>query len=439
VAAEDPTPSDADEYVYVMRHARHDRGALDADAIRRVRGAATRLREWLEVHPSIVEVAYSKDPEVLSTVTSLVDTAMRDGRASGDSRSGPPATFRLATTDEQPPHTAPDIGNWSGWRVSRKSGTKGEKGWLPPPAADDGKSRCWPVPSFGPQTKDHDSGLSAYEPLETILGPIRTWLRGPRDPAGATSRLFVGNDPIVSRLTADLTGRSIALAHSELACLQRRSPSWIRKAVGKIIPSVEEYPRYQLVWTAAPYDDEEVDGIVGKIKSKMTTAASLGTVITGLLVFLLESGSETRSWWSWASLMLFVGAAALYFVTMFFYDSLSLPPRFWAPGKSAGHRAKHRWLLRPLRRFRRGRRRLLRPPSSTARVLAETMMHTWSWLFLPATVFTGLGVAMLVADMAFGSTREAMIESEHVVGALLYLLALGLYSAAHRPNLGASD
>jgi hypothetical protein len=420
-----------------MRHARHDRGTLDADAIRRLRGAATRLQEWLEVHPSIVEVAYSKDPEVLSTVTSLVDTAMRVGRAPGNGRSGPPATFRLATTDEQPPHPAPDMGNWSGWRVRRGSGTKGEKGWLPPPAADDGKWRSWPVPSFRPQTKDHDSGLSAYEPLETIIGPIRTWLRGPRDPAGATSRLFVGNDPIVSRLAADLTDTSIALAHSELACLQRRSPSWIRKAAGKI-PMVKN-PEYQLVWTAAPYDDEEVDGIVGKIKSKMTTAASLGTVITGLLVFLLESGSETRSWWAWASLMLFVGAALLYFVTMFFYDSLSLPSRFWAPGKSAGHRTKPGWLLRSLSRIRRGRSRLLRPPSSTARVLADAMLHTWSSLFLPATVLAGLGVAMLVADMAFGSTGEAMIESGHVVGALLYLVALGLYAAAHRPNLGASD
>jgi MFS family permease len=202
---------------------------------------------------------------------------------------------------------------------------------------------------------------------------------------------------------------------------------------------MEGYPKYQLLWTAAPYDDEAVDGIVGKIQSKMTAAASLGTVITGLLVFLLTSGSETRSWWSWASLMLFVGAAALYFVTMFFYDSLSLAPRFWAPGQSAGHRTKHQWLLRPLRRIRRGRTRLLRPPSSTARVLAEAMMHTWSSLFLPATVLTGLGVAMLVADMAFGSTGEALIESKHVVGTLLYLLALGLYAAAHRPNLGASD
>ena len=64
-----------------------------------------------------------------------------------------------------------------------------------------------------------------------------------------------------------------------------------------------------------------------------------------------------------------LAALVLYLMTVFAYDQLQMPPKFWAESLPV---KKTSWLPQ-------------RPPSSFAWVLYRNMMRTWYTLFVPAT------------------------------------------------------
>ena len=71
-------------------------------------------------------------------------------------------------------------------------------------------------------------------------------------------------------------------------------------------------------------------------------------------------------------------AEVLYLSSIYAYDSLLMPSRFWAEGEGVGEAA---WVPQ-------------RPPSSENYVLYSNMLRIWNWLFTPATyaLVGGLGL-----------------------------------------------
>ena len=183
-------------------------------------------------------------------------------------------------------------------------------------------------------------------------------------------------------------------------------------------------PSGRLEWTVAPGEKEAIDELRAKIKSKMEVAKLLGGFMSLVLgAVLLAPGrlrelSEGGDAWAVAvAAVSFLLAIGLYLRTMYAYDTLLMPIRFWGDGLPGSRRP--RWLVR-------------RPPSSAAWVLYQNMMHVWTFLFTPATVAVIIGMLAL-AYAAFEPTwGEAL-----VVGALL--VAVAGYALRRGPVLGSQD
>lgn len=120
----------------------------------------------------------------------------------------------------------------------------------------------------------------------------------------------------------------------------------------------------------------------------MQVAGVLGAVVAAALVFLLQNLFEVQGpkgdmpivlrYVSALSLFL---ATSLYLTTLFFYDRLMMPPRYWNEGE--------------LKRSKRSTRLVRRPPSSATWVVYQNMTRIWSWFFNSACGFLLLGVMLL--------------------------------------------
>jgi hypothetical protein len=125
-------------------------------------------------------------------------------------------------------------------------------------------------------------------------------------------------------------------------------------------------------------------------------------------------------------------ATGAFVVTMFFYDGLLMPVRYWAPmPDEESWLARRRWY----RLFGTGQDPR-RPPSSAATVMFHGMQRVWSALFVPAAVAAGLGTGATAVALAKpeGGWWYALIASALGVASVLALLAL-----AGRPQLGTTD
>jgi MFS family permease len=195
------------------------------------------------------------------------------------------------------------------------------------------------------------------------------------------------------------------------------------------------------LWAISDDTEEDKDAIRAKIKSKMTTAGALGTVIIGLTTFLLQHTlQEKPAAWHWLAFAALGASAALYFATLFLYDTLQMPTQYWAsnipsvtPIRKAPRRA---W-----ERLRRGKPVLQRPPSATARVLQTNMVQIWKWIFTPATILAGVGVALFALGTTVNGRNDVLnVHLWHVLTAIVGLTALvAAWVAWQRPRLGASD
>ena len=203
----------------------------------------------------------------------------------------------------------------------------------------------------------------------------------------------------------------LALAHAEVAAIELGGTR-------------EGRPCGRLLWTVAPDDSEAIDELRAKIKSKMETAKLLGGLITlALGGIVLDPGRIDElsrggdRWAVYVAAVSFLVAIGLYLRTMYAYDALLMPRRYWSGGEAGRSRA--RWLM-------------ARPPSSAAWILYQNMLRVWTYLFTPATaaVITGL-LALAYAALEPGLLEGAVAAS--------VLAGVAFYAARRGPALGAQD
>ena len=437
-------PHDTPRYLFLMRHAQHQEGQLTEAGLAHMRSLAMRFSEWVQAEwrnqrQQTVRVwLTSASTEVQETA----DVLTRDVLAHiqrGESQAEP-----------YPFDCADPAGH------SRGRSGNGRPSWMPAL-----------VPSSLTNNHDFVQVLSAYSPDKQAFQDLCTWLessctekqpeasRAEKQPEASRAEkqpeasriegqparrtemdapLLVGNDPLIGWVASQLTRRGTPVARGELLCLVRQ------RGLGT---------RWRLLWTLSDDDETAAEAIRTKIKSKMTTAGALGTVIVGLTTFLLQNSLQKHpTLWQWLAFAALALSAGLYFASLFLYDTLQMPPRFWssrppsrppessqAPGQSQKARSRQAiWA-----HLRHGRPTVARPPSSTARVLQASMMQVWNWIFTPATVLAGAGVACLALGAATHS-RPLGLQLWHVLAAIVVLVAVaGTWVAWHRPNLGTSD
>lgn len=265
--------------------------------------------------------------------------------------------------------------------------------------------------------------------------------------------LVVGHQPQLGWISGYLSARhlrgwssgAVPLAASELVCLR------LTRANAK------DRWRGSLAWTLAPDDREALAAVSDKVKGKMESAKLLSAVImlaiTALLGVLLD---ESR----WAALgtpnaslagvsysaraavqvgfVLLLAALALYLLSMYSYDRILMPPRFWSEGpdhtqETGSGDSRHRPVIRRLvQRRTRGSWLPRGPPSSSAWVVFRNMQRIWFWLFTPANVLAGLAFAI------FGSAL-LRVHGWAWLPVGLFALALGAWSWWFRPVLGSED
>ena len=250
--------------------------------------------------------------------------------------------------------------------------------------------------------------------------------------------LVVGHMPQLSwlgyRLTRGFSARrwkpweraALPLANGEVACLAvtKRRSRWSG----------------HLRWTITPTDDEALKSLYEKIKGKMETAKQLAAVITLVLSVLLGVLLDPNKWTglgkvktgfpapfdsaqvaAQAAFGLLLAAVALYLMTMYAYDRLLMPTRFWAelPPRRSGRTRGGSWLPR-------------RPPSSSAWVVYRNMMRTWYTLFTLATALAGAALIVLGAALL-------QLRLWDLVWAVPAVFALVVIRWVFRPVLGSED
>ena len=398
---------DTPRYLFLMRHAQHDEGQLTEKGSAHIRSLAMRFSEW-------VRAEWRNQPErivrlwVTSTSAEVQETAdvlTRDVLAH----------VRLGEGQVEP---YPFAGPVPGEHSKGRSGNGGQP-WMPAL-----------VPFSLTGGRDLGQVLSAYSPDQQAFRQLCEWLEAPRTGEQQARRtetdapLLVGNDPLIGWVASKLTRRDIPVARGELVCLvsERRAGT-----------------RWRLLWTLSEDGETEAEAIRTKIKSKMNTAGALGAVIVGLTVFLLQNSVQKEpTLWQWLAFAALAASAGLYFATLFLYDTLQMPPRFWS-SRSPSRPQNEGGLHAISARLRHGHPSVARPPSSTARVLQASMVQVWVWIFTPATVLAGVGVACLALG-ASADSHPVGLRPWQVLSAIVVLAAVaGTWVAWQRPNLGASD
>jgi len=196
-----------------------------------------------------------------------------------------------------------------------------------------------------------------------------------------------------------------------------------------------------LQWAITPKDDEALKSLHEKIKGKMESAKQLAAVITLVLSVLLGVLLDPDKWTRLgeiktgfpapldysgqaavqAAFGLLLASVALYLMTMYAYDRLLMPTRFWAelPPRPNGRPRGGSWLPR-------------RPPSSSAWVVYRNMMRTWYTMFTAATVLVAAALIVLGAALLRLRTRD-------LLWAIPAVIALAAIRWLFRPVLGSED
>ena len=407
-------------YVLLCRHARHDQGRLipvkDDDGLWRFpsESVASVLAEELVIGRDglrLAKVVYAPTPEASRTANLLLRGLEGHKRVADDNTPAQPDSAHRGGT------------------VTIAAPT-----WLP---GHDQDERTELVVPYEPWYELLPSRLD-----QTNSGAARRIDELIEQLGNGNAVLVVGHQPQMGWLSSYLSRRrwpswgsgAVPIAASEIACLrlQGTKKGW----------------RGPLCWQLVPDDSKNLDAVADKVKGKMESAKLLSAVITLALTALLGVLLDTTRWadlaspmatlagWSYngqaairVGFILLLAALALYLLTMYYYDRLLMPTRFWAerPDRSGGG-VLNRLGMSRVRRARVPRR----PPSSSAWVVFRNMQRTWFWLFTPANILVGLALAILAA---------ALLRLDGWVWAVVAVFGLfvGFWAWWFRPILGSED
>jgi hypothetical protein len=265
-----------------------------------------------------------------------------------------------------------------------------------------------------------------YVTSEDFNGWVDRWKDAYRLPAkerGTTrALLYVGHEPRVSWLVDRLSAPP-----SVLRPLARFRPPLSGLNHSELMAGRFRRTRYRPLWSLGPADSGSETALRNKIKSKMDTAKVFAGILTAVTTFAANDVRSIEDDVDRASALIGLGffglAILLYLVTMFFYDALLMPKRFWgsAPGKARHGDAP--WLVRP--------------PSSSTLVLFQNMVNVWSRVFVPATFAAGIGLVLFVYGAAeLPDDRARWFFTLTAVAMGLASIAIGRQG---RPRLGAQD
>ena len=264
----------------------------------------------------------------------------------------------------------------------------------------------WLDPTFA--WDDENGGIVQFEAC----------LKAHDESAGqGTALLVVGHTPQLSWFADEVLERPYALARGEIVCVGRPQRRW----------DVLWRRRGWIPWSISPTDEATRTALVAKVRSKMDIAKLYSVVIAFALGIILDqgkiveatgNGSADRVMGEVATL-LFLAGFALYLATLYAYDRLLMPTRFWSQKRKRAWRAG-RWLP-------------ARPPSSSNLVLYENMMRIWRWMFTPATALIGGGLVLLAIAAADPTWPLGVL-----IPALTALLLIA-WIWFFRPMLGAED
>jgi phosphohistidine phosphatase SixA len=223
--------------------------------------------------------------------------------------------------------------------------------------------------------------------------------------------LIVGHQPQLSWIAAEILHKSLPIDRAEIACLAIRNTKsdWL-------------HLNRWLLWTIAPTDADVESQLRDKIKSKMQLAGIIGSLILFFMGLLLGWLAEPDKLLGlsrvpvYLSLAFFLTSLLLYLATLYAYDRLLMPSRFW--GEKVKFRPKH-WFVS-------------RPPGSTTWLLYQNMMRIWNWMFTPATWFVILGLLFLM----WGVIKPGIV---YQIAILVLFIVFAGYQWFFRPGLGTED
>lgn len=228
--------------------------------------------------------------------------------------------------------------------------------------------------------------------------------------------LLVGHQPMLGWIAHELTGKAYPLDRSEILCIE-----------------VGDDSRGRLRWVISPRDEQVIKDLQEKIRSKMDVAKLLSGFITAGLGFLLASLVDTgrvealgdRLWAAYLSAGLLFVSIGLYLATMYAYDSLLMPHRFWGETPRNARR-RPSWIV-------------ARPPSSAQWILYQNMIRIWSRLFTPATICVLGGLFFL----AFAVMNAGPPWAFWMVGGAIALVGFlgyrGIFRRLTGPWVGSED
>jgi hypothetical protein len=258
------------------------------------------------------------------------------------------------------------------------------------------------------------------EAVEDLTNKLRSATKD-----GPNTALVVGHQPLLSRLADSLLRPAhpwrrprhapVPLDHAGIVCVglsdDKPSASW-------------------LIWAISYDDSDAADKVRQKIERKMESAKLLGALITvGLSVLfgvLFDQAKVdslgARGWAVQTAGALFLLAAVLYLATMYAYDTLLMPQRFWGERRATkrDHPSRRRWLVE-------------RPPSSAAWILYQNMMRIWNTRFTVASVLMVAGTALLGYAALDVNFRLVLLAGPPVMALLLWWLWWS------QPVLGSED
>jgi hypothetical protein len=447
-------------YVLLCGHGWHRSGTLerakrgkDEPGVYPIEGVAERLREQLMLRRKILltQVFVADTPECRQTARALLDVL------AGDIRS-----WNIRVPSELPPIPKVTAPSWA-------------RAQLRTDGVDDLEQlvACELLPALSPAV----SGAGAGRALETVERRIRAALSAAPLNTRLPGVLIIGHNPQLGWLSNRLHSTTVPAAwqpwrrwllagvpvrSSEVVCIAVRptgqrggsqapteQPARADRPTRDPKPASDtenaRLPRAwngYLVWQIVPDDEKAYEDVREKIRSKMETAKLLSAVITlvltALLAVLLDAGRWRALNQAGAELLgihavryggqaaakvafvLLLAALGLFMATMYAYDRLLMPSRFWVERPQlSGRDPRGTWLPH-------------RPPGSSAWVIFRNMQRVWFALFTPATLLVAAALVVLALPLLrLGWIGQLLLTS----AAVAYVGLVHWF----RPVLGSED